>query len=184
MSKKIETKRLKLRLANLSDSQAIMQICNDWEIIKWLQPPLTWPCNKKTSYTYLKSMLEENNIFLFVITLKNSNEDVGVIRYEISETQECIFAQRGFALSVKYWNQGIISEASLAGDCFFFENVDIKEIRAYNAITNKVSSIIKKKQGFTFKGTRKAYPEYNNGCTEEEIWILTRDQYMKHTENN
>jgi ribosomal-protein-alanine N-acetyltransferase len=184
MIKKIETERLELRLADLSDAPIVMSIFNDWEIIKWFQPPLVWPCNKKESYIYFRKMLAKKNVFLFMINIKNSDKDVGVIRYKLLYNGDFVYAERGFALSKNYWNKGIISEASFAGNCFFFENTEIEEIVTYNSVENKVSSKVQKNQGFKLEGIREAYSPYNTGCTSEEIWVLTQKQHKKITKKN
>ncbi|MCH9754197.1 MAG: GNAT family N-acetyltransferase [Alphaproteobacteria bacterium] len=145
MKQTIKTQRLLLRPVELSDATEIEGYFNDWEIIKWLSTAVPWPYPKGGTLNHIKDMIPLENVYMFAIVLKSSNQVIGNIRFTILKDRNTIYAERGFSLSREHHSKGYMNEASLAATKFIFNNTDAKEIRACNALENVASRKIKEK---------------------------------------
>ncbi len=179
MKQTIKTQRLLLRPVELSDATEIEGYFNDWEIIKWLSTAVPWPYPKGGTLNHIKDMIPLENVYMFAIVLKSSNQVIGNIRFTILKDRNTIYAERGFSLSREHHSKGYMNEASLAATKFIFNNTDAKEIRACNALENVASRKIKEKQNFVFQETRTAKEPYHGGYTAEEIWVLKKEDFLK-----
>ena len=164
----IKTKRLVLRPSILSDADNIQAYFNDWEIIKWMRPPVPWPYPEDGAVQYLKSLQDNPSYHSSSILLSGSDKVIGTIRFERHEEMDLVYAVRGFTLNPGYWGKGLMSEAADALNDYIFTKTDIKEIRASNVVGNIASRRIKEKQGFIYSGIFDIDPPYHNGSKQEE----------------
>lgn len=177
----IETGRLVLRPTELSDAQDIQGYFNNWEIIKWMRPPVPWPYPKDGAAEYLRGLQKKPSWKSFSIMPHNETKVIGTIRYECHNDGAIIYAERGFVLSQEYWGKGLMSEAADALNNHIFSTTDANEIRAFNAVGNVASHKIKKKQGFIFQGIFTSDKPYHIGEAQEERWILPKDVWLSNT---
>lgn len=178
----IKTNRLILRPTVVDDARDIQRYFNNWEIIKWLQPPVPWPYPDDGAITYLRDIEKRDGYKSFSIMLKEKSKIIGTIRFECHECGKIKYAERGFFLSQEHWNKGIMSEASSAINNFIFGTTDAQEIWAYNSTQNKKSRKIKEKQNFKMKEILKTKHPYHCGDKQEEKWILKKSDWIKLNE--
>jgi RimJ/RimL family protein N-acetyltransferase len=174
----ITTKSLTLKPTILSDAADIQAYFNNWEIIKWLRPPVPWPYPENGAEQHLKEVAKNPAWHSFSIRLHGSDKVIGSIRYERHEDKDTIYAERGFVLDPQYWGKGLATEAADALNNYVFSTTDITEIRANNAIGNIPSSKIKQKQGFILQDIVDIDPPYHSGTSKEEEWVLPKTVWV------
>lgn len=176
----LQTERLILRPIALSDAPAIQSYFNDWEIIRWLRPPVPWSYPADGAKAYLQGEIPKQGIsnFTFVFTLKNSSDAIGTVGVRMKEDEAGKYAERGFVLAPSEWGRGIMHEATCALTNFVFTQTECKRIIAYNNVKNIRSSNLQRKQGFTLLGIEACDPPYHNGEKEQEKWELTKAAWL------
>ena len=99
----IKTADLTLQPTQLSDAPDIQDYFNNWEIIKWMRPPVPWPYPDDGAVQYLQSLQKKPSYRSFSIRLKDTSKVIGTIRYECHDDDGTIYAERGFVLAQPYW---------------------------------------------------------------------------------
>lgn len=178
---RLETSRLILRDPELADAPAIQSYFNDWEIIRWLRPPVPWPYPDNGAETYLQDCLAKQGVsqWIFHISLKSDDTVIGSVGIRLKEDEKGAYAERGFALSREKWGQGIMDEASRAVSEFAFTQTRCLRIVAFNALNNHRSHDLKKRQGFTHQGSRACDVAYHGGSDREDIWELQKATWLE-----
>jgi len=174
----IKTDRLILRPSILDDATDIQKYFNNWEIIKWLKPPVPWPYPPNGAIEHLTAICKKESCNSFAILLPNKSTVIGTIRLECFSDNNKVIAERGFCLDQNYWGSGLMSEASAAVNDYAFINTEIQKIIAFNAKNNIKSRKIKEAQGFIYKETKTIDPSYHEGCAQEEEWELTKEVWQ------
>lgn len=126
----LESERLLLRKVNEDDAESIFNNwANDSEVTKYI----TWLPHKDIEETkrILNRWIEEYNnekTHRFGIVFKETNELIGMIDV-VNYIDDC--PEIGYALSRKYWNKGIMTEAcNLMTNYLFNLNFPIIHIKA------------------------------------------------------
>ena len=175
----LTTKSLTLKPTILSDAADIQAYFNNWDIIKWLRPPVPWPYPENGAIQHLQDVAKNTAWHSFSIRMHGSEKVIGSIRYERHQDEDSVYAERGFILDPHYWGKGLASEAADAVNDLVFKTTDITEIRANNAVGNIPSSKIKQKQGFILQEIMDVDPPYHGGITKEERWGLPKHIWLK-----
>lgn len=147
----IETKRLILRNFRLEDAQSMFEsYCHDEEVTRYL----TWDPHQNVQETITRLMQVqlpaiEKDAADFAITLKGSDNvvgSIGTVNDYISEG----YAEIGYVIARKYWNQGYMSEALEAIIQFLFTHTTTPKIRAIHDIDNLASGKVMQKCGMHY----------------------------------
>lgn len=176
----ITTDRLVLREPRLDDAAAIQAYFADWEIIRWLRPPVPWPYPLDGALTYIQRQLPEQGkaAITFAITRKNQDEAIGIVDIRIKQDGEGQYAERGFSLSRQFWGQGLMHEATEAVTDYLFTQTALLRLVTFNAPDNQPSRRLQAKQGHRFLGIHKADTPNYNGNDQQEKWLLTRADWL------
>ena len=150
----IETARLVLRKHEMTDADDMFR--------NWVTDPEVsrfwgWQPHKNIEET--KSLLagwveeyQKIETYHWIIVLKEISQAIGYIYLnefnDITET-----ASVHFALSRKYWNQGIMTEACTAVFDFAFSALQLKSINSRHHIENPASGMVMKKCGMRYLKT-------------------------------
>ena len=142
------TERLILRKPKLSDVEPMF---NNWASDLEVTRYMTWPPhqNKETTeriVNYWLSQEEDPKTTRFMITLKNSDEPIGII--DVVDYIEGN-PEIGYCLSRKHWNKGYMSEACRAFLDYLF-NLGFKKVLIEADIRNIGSNRVIAKCGFKF----------------------------------
>lgn len=110
--KDIQTERLILRDASVSDAEDMFEYAKLEEVTKHLswKPHQTVKDSEKILDVLSKEAKEKDSYVLKAIVLKENNKMIGTIDARIfGEGQKD--AEFGYCLNLKYWNKGYMSEA-------------------------------------------------------------------------
>jgi ribosomal-protein-alanine N-acetyltransferase len=148
----LETERLILRKMIMEDQHDLFEYASDPELTKYT----IWDYHKtiENSIYYLQLILEQyenNQVSNWAIVLKSSQKMIGTCGF-VYWAPEHHRAEVGYALSRKYWNRGLMSEAIQELISFGFDNMDLNRIEARCNMGNIGSERIMQKSGMTFEG--------------------------------
>lgn len=168
-----ETNRLILKEVTKEDIPSYTKHFIDYEIIRHLSAKVPWPYPENGVSEFLNNFVfprQGKDRWTWGIFLKlNPSELIGVVdlwKVGIPEN-------RGFWLSKKYWNQGIMTEAVTPITTYAFNQLGFEKLYFSNAKGNIKSRRIKEKTGAKFLKTipsKLVDPTY----TESEIWELSK----------
>ncbi|HAT61715.1 MAG TPA: GNAT family N-acetyltransferase [Prevotella sp.] len=174
---KIETERLILR--NITENDA----CDIFEYGKEANvgPNAGWKPHKNIDET--KDIMKNvfiNQQYVFGIVLKENNKmigSVGLIKDPKRENPHALML--GYAISEKYWGQGIVPEASKAIIKLGFENPEIDIITCCCYSFNKRSRRVIEKCGFMYEGClRNGEMRYDGEVFDIESFSLLKKETL------
>lgn len=155
MKLKLETERLLIRPLVLSDAEAMFAMDNNPIVHKYLwQQPTQIIEETIKIIEYVQKQYEENKIGRFATILKETDEFIGWTGIKFVndhvEKGNTNFYDYGYRLDEKFWNKGYATEASKAWLEYGFNQMNIKEMKAYTHAENGASNHVLQKVGFNF----------------------------------
>ena len=150
----IETSRLILRKYEMSDAEDMFK---NWVTDPEVSRFWSWEPHKNIEET--KSLLagwveeyEKLDRYCWVIILKSISQAVGYILFSVENESEGSLAVH-YALSSKYWNQGIMSEACKGVFEFAFDEIKAQKIYSRHHVDNPASGRVMQKCGMRYVKT-------------------------------
>ena len=166
-TKTLETARLILRRAQLSDAQAMFDNwASDPEVTKYL----TWPTHESVdiSRRVLESWIGQygsDECYLWIITLKGEDQPIGSISV-VSLDNRVEKAEIGYCTGRAWWHRGFTSEAMRAVIDYLFDEVGMNRIEARHDPRNPHSGEVMRKCGMQYEGTARAADRNNQGICD------------------
>ncbi|MEE1164682.1 MAG: GNAT family N-acetyltransferase, partial [Lachnospiraceae bacterium] len=180
-TKTIETPRLILRMAQMTDSEPMFRNwASDPEVTKFL----TWPTYQSidSAYTILDLWIKEYekpDFYQWMIELKEIGEPIGSISV-VHLRDDIAAAEIGYCIGQSWWHKGIMTEALTAVMKFLFTEVGMNRIEAKHDINNPHSGGVMKKCGMKYEGTSRASDRNNQGiCDIAQYAIIQNDWVCK-----
>lgn len=180
--KKLITKRLILRKPYMKD----LKDYHDFAKLNNVGPSAGWLPHESLQES--RGVLREHikRADLWVIVLKETNQVIGTINLEITDFFHAIngIVELGYAISSKFWNQGLMSEAVNEVVSYAFKDLKVKKIICGHAKDNVASKKIILKHGF-----RKTHVDYdrefeNSEIDEVHMYELTSEEYWGNKDEN
>ncbi|WP_276540977.1 GNAT family N-acetyltransferase [Salipaludibacillus agaradhaerens] len=149
----LTTDRLMLRKITEEDAEDMFYYASDEEVSRYV----TWdthPSLKETKafIDHILIKYENNELAPWGIVLKETNKLIGTIDF-VTWTPAHRVAEIGYALSRKYWGDGIMTEAMKAVVKFGFQSMDLMRIEAKCFDINRGSARVMEKVGMRYEGT-------------------------------
>jgi ribosomal-protein-alanine N-acetyltransferase len=179
----LHTPRLLLRPLQLSDAQQTQLLFPHWEIVKHLNPNVPWPYPADGALTYYRDValpaIERGDEWQWTLRLRQSPEKhIGAISLHKSISQHRNRPDnRGFWLGLPWHNQGLMTEAVIAVNDFWFDVLGFLVLRAPKAVGNLASRRISEKTGMRLVATEER--DFVSGRQPSEIWEITADEWHK-----
>ena len=171
----IETQRLILRRAELTDAEAMFRNwASDPEVTKYL----TWPphTSLEVSRRILENWVEANgqiDRYHWMIVLKEIGRPIGSISV-VNMDERVEKAEIGYCMGRKWWHMGIMTEALRAVMDFLFYDVGVNRIEARHDPRNPHSGGVMRKCGMKYEGTARQADRNNQGICDAAIYALLR----------
>lgn len=150
---RLETPRLWLRWPRLSDASIISQIAGDKAISELTAKiPHPYPPDAAEAFVFQARRTNTNGQSLTLVVCPKSkpNMVIGVVGIFQDNTGEA--PQIGYWLGLKYWGQGLMSEAVQAMVTTYFNLTKEETLVASTRLINPASQRILEKCGFVFEG--------------------------------
>jgi [ribosomal protein S5]-alanine N-acetyltransferase len=175
-----ETERLILRPLALEDAEQIQEIFPRWEVIQYLRNIVPWPYPPDGAADYIRKMalpaMERGEEYHWTLRLRAEPERViGVISLKTNDDDH-----RGFWLGVPWHGQGLMSEACVWANDFWFETLGFPLLRASKAAANRTSRRISEKQGMRLVGVHEK--DFVAGRLPSEMWEITAEEWRSWKE--
>jgi len=174
----LETPRLILRRAEVSDAQAMFRNwASDADVTKYL----TWPTYKtvETAYpildTWVKSY-EKPDFYQWMIVLKEIGEPIGSISV-VNHRDDIAEAEIGYCIGRQWWHRGIMTESVNAVMDYLFSQVGMNRIEAKHDVNNPHSGGDMKKCGMCYEGTSRQSDRNNQGICDLSTYGILRSDW-------
>jgi [ribosomal protein S5]-alanine N-acetyltransferase len=175
MSVELQTKRLLLRPLQLADAERTQLLFPQWEIVKFLTSKVQWPYPAGRALSYYRDQALPNiargEEWQWTLRLKESPDShIGVISLYKGE-----WDNRGYWLGLPWQGRGLMTEAVVAVNDYWFDVLGFPVLRAPKAIANIPSRRISEKTGMRVIATHER--DYVSGRLMAEIWEITSEEW-------
>lgn len=181
-TKVLETERLILRKANVSDAN---DMYNNWGSDPLVSKYVTWETHKSVedSLDFLKFLEEsytKDNTYQWLVVLKEDNTPIGSISaVNVDEKNNTI--EIGYCYGRKWWGNGYATEAFKRVISFLFEEVEAETIYARYLLENPASGKVMEKSGLAYEGTlRNRILDKNKVMKDIASYSITKEDYLKN----
>jgi RimJ/RimL family protein N-acetyltransferase len=175
----LKTERLLLQPIQLADAEQVQPLFAQWEVVRYLNAVVPWPYPDDGVCTYYRELvlpaMARGDEWHWTLRLKSApGQVIGVIAlYRHRENN------RGFWLAPEFQKQGLMTEAVIAANDFWFEVLGFATLRAPKAVANLSSSRISQKTGMRLVATEHDH-YFVSGHLPAEIWEITAEEWRAH----
>jgi ribosomal-protein-alanine N-acetyltransferase len=175
MTAELHTKRLLLRPLQLSDAEQTQRLFPQWDIVKFLNSKVPWPYPaNRVLHVYRNEILpgiERGEEWHWTLRLREApDQHIGVISLHRDE-----WDNRGYWLGLPWHRQGLMTEAVIAVNDYWFDVLGFPVLRAPKAVANVASRRISEKTGMRLIATLER--DYVSGRLPAEIWEITAEEW-------
>lgn len=169
------TERLILRSLEVADAVQIQELFPHWEIVRYLLKRVPWPYPPDGARQYCEQIalpqMERGEAWHWTLRLAaEPTRIIGLISLVEGDKDN-----RGFWLGLPWQGQGLMSEACVWANDFWFETLGFPVMHVAKARENTASRRISEKQGMRLVGMEER--EYVSGKLPAEIWEITAEEW-------
>jgi RimJ/RimL family protein N-acetyltransferase len=177
-----ETKRLILRPLALADAPRIQELFPHWEIVRYLLNRVPWPYPADGAEHFIRNIalpaMVRGEAWHWTLRLKSAPDQIiGCLDLRNGGEEN-----RGFWLGLAWRGQGLMSEACVWANDFWFEQPGFQVLRVAKAAANIASRRISEKHGMRLAGVIEK--DYVSGRLPSEIWEITADEWREWRSSN
>lgn len=177
MAREGETERLILRPLELADAEQIQEVFPRWEVVRYLMNRVPWPYPSDGAFRYLNEValpaIARENQWTWTLRLKEKPDQlIGAVDLRRGDEDN-----RGFWIGAEWQGQGLMSEACVWVNDYWFETLGFSLLRVAKAAGNSASRRISEKQGMRLVGMKEK--DYVCGRLPTEVWEITADDWQK-----
>jgi ribosomal-protein-alanine N-acetyltransferase len=174
----LETPRLLLRPLELADAERTQLLFPHWEIVKHLNAKVPWPFPEDGALAYYRDValpaIESGDEWHWTLRLKESPaEHIGSICLVRGEQ-----VNRGFWLGLPWHGRGLMTEAVVAVNDYWFDVLGHDVLRVLKSVTNFASRSISEKTGMRVIEMKES--DYVSGRVMSELWEISADEWHAH----
>jgi ribosomal-protein-alanine N-acetyltransferase len=174
------TERLILRPLALADADRMQQVFPHWEIVRYLMNQVPWPYPADGALHYIRDIaipqMEREEAWHWTIRLAAEPERIiGSISLKKGSLVKGDTDHRGFWLEPQWQGLGLMSEACVWVNDFWFSTLGYPVLRVSKAVGNATSRRISEKQGMRLVGHGEK--DYVSGRLPSEIWEITAEEW-------
>lgn len=147
---RLETKHLILRNFTLDDTQDLYEVMCDKAVMRF---SVSGTRTFEQTQTYIKGLLEhyaKHGFGKLAIVYKASGKVIGVCGLQKTSIDNTDIIELGYRLARRYWNQGLMSEATQAVKEYAFEQLNLPEIVSCIEQENQASIRVAEKNGLIY----------------------------------
>lgn len=180
----LETERLLLRRFRREDMEQIYDNCwSEREVWGWTNYA---PMDNISEVMTNANMFTDNwmnaygraNRYSWAIELKETGQVIG--RYfGMHPDDELQQVELACEIGSRWWNRGLMTEATREVVRFFFEEVGMSRVYAWHASGNPASGRMQEKAGLKYEGTLRQAGKCNNGIYDKVVYAIRAEDYWK-----
>jgi len=174
MQTTLKTERLILRPLELADVDQVQELFAQWEIVRLLNARVPWPYPADGALTNTRDKtlpaMERGEQWDWTLRLKDDPERIiGRISLYLGENN------RGFWMGLPWQGQGLMTEAVIAVNDYWFDVLGFPVLRAPKAVENVGSRRISEKMGMRVVEVKEG--DYVCGRLPTEVWEITAEEW-------
>ena len=171
----LTTDRLLLQPLQLADAEQTQQLFPQWEVVRFLNASVPWPYPPDGALSYYRDValpaVARGEEWYWTLRLKDQPDQlIGLIGLMKSD-----HTNRGFWLGLPWQGKGLMTEAVIAANDYWFDVLGFSVLRAPKAIANVESVRISKKTGMRKIATEER--DFVGGRFPAETWEMTADEW-------
>jgi RimJ/RimL family protein N-acetyltransferase len=174
-AQRVETERLWLEPLRLDDAAQVQPLFAQWEVVEYLADRVPWPFPADGVLAYYRDSalpaMERGEEWHWTLRLKTDPAtiigSIGLIGHGENH--------RGFWLDPRHHRRGLMTEAVVAVNDFWFEALGYEVLRAPKAIANQGSRRISEKTGMRVVVLEER--GFVSGRLPAEIWEITAEEW-------
>jgi [ribosomal protein S5]-alanine N-acetyltransferase len=175
MARDGETKRLILRPLRLEDADQIQEQFPRWEVVRYMLNRVPWPYPPDGARHHLREValpaIAKENQWSWTLRLKSRpRQIIGAIDLRRGDEDN-----RGFWLGPAWHGLGLMSEACVWVNDYWFSTLGFRLMRVAKAAENTASRRISVKQGMRRVGVMEK--DYVCGSLLTEVWEITAEEW-------
>lgn len=147
----LETDRLVLRKIEIEDADALFQIQNNSDVMRYA---INGPSSEEGVFRFIHATLnryETDGIGQWAVVEKLSNTVIGDCGFSIKDIDRIREHDLSYRFSRKYWGKGFATEAATACRNYAFKNLNLDRIISIQDKDNKLSHKVLHKIGMLIK---------------------------------
>ena len=175
----LETRRLVLRHLRPSDLNDVYEYASDPEVSRYT----LWDTHLSLdeSRLFLEFIIDQHRRgegMVWAVTLRETGKMIGTCGFGTLKPRDSR-AELGFALSRRYWNQGITTEAVAAVLRFVFTEMKLNRLEARCDIDNVASARVLEKSGMKFEGILRQHACIKEQFRDLRLYSILREEYLE-----
>ena len=172
----LHTPRLLLQPLQLADAEQIQPLFGQWEVVRYLNAQVPWPYPADGALGYLRdvalpAMAAGQEWHWTLRPIAEPERVIGVI--SLMDTPG---NNRGFWIAPAWQRQGLMSEACVAVNRYWFEVLQRPEMQVPKAVENIASRRLSEREGMRLVATGES--DYVCGRLPSQTWALSREEWL------
>jgi ribosomal-protein-alanine N-acetyltransferase len=173
----LETDQLLLRRMNTDDAQDLFEYASDPKVAMYT----TWQAHQsiEDSVAFLRFVMgqyDREEIATWGVVHKGAQKLIGTCGF-ITWLSHHARAEIAYALSRKYWGQGLMTEAVRAVVSFGFRTMQLNRIQAVCEVENVASARVMEKVGMVFEGILREYMYSKQHYRNLKMYSILRKEW-------
>lgn len=173
----LETERLILRKMVMDDAADMFEYASDPEVTRFVawQPHESLE-DSKDYLSFVVGQQEKGEVANWGMVLKENNKFVGTCGY-IWWSPEHSLAEIGYAMSRRYWNMGLMTEAVKEVIRFGFDVMVLNRLEAQHEVHNEASGRVMQKAGMKFEAVLKQRVFAQGQYHDVKLYAILRSEF-------
>lgn len=177
MTPSLETPQLLLRPLELADAEAVQRVFPQWEVVQYLNAIVPWPFPEGAALAHIRDValpaVARGEAWHWTLRLRSAPDRL-IGRIHLARGVD---NNRGFWIVPELQGQGLMTEAVIAANDYWFDILGFPVLRAPKAAVNPGSRRISEKTGMRLIGTTDK--DYVSGRLPTEIWEITAEEWKQ-----
>jgi RimJ/RimL family protein N-acetyltransferase len=177
-----QTERLILKPLALEDAPQIQALFPQWEIVRYLWNIVPWPYPADGAITYIRDealpAIESGEQWGWTLRLRTMPEVIIGSIYLVDREKD----HRGFWLDPAFQGRGLVTEACVWINDFWFETLGKPVLRVSKAVPNLASIRVSERMGMRLVGHGEK--DYVSGRLPNQMWEITADEWRQWKKEN
>jgi len=172
----LHTPRLLLQPLQLADAEQIQPLFGQWEVVRYLNAQVPWPYPADGALGYLRdvalpAMAAGREWHWTLRPIAEPERVIGVV--SLMDTPG---NNRSFWIAPAWQGQGLMSEACVAVNRYWFEVLQRPEMQVPKAVENIASRRLSEREGMRLVATGES--DYVCGRLSSQTWALSREEWL------